>query len=180
MRSADAVQARRRAAALLKKSGIVLTTDEEEHMEVADFGLGNLQRYGLEIVTYVNNDRYCAKEIVLFPGQTCPEHVHPPLGPAHPGKQETFRCRFGTVYLHVPGEPTPEPKAKIPPGDEAFLTAPREIILRPGNQFTLPPQTRHWFQAGEEGAILSEFSSASVDEGDVFSDPRIRREPVYD
>lgn len=24
----------------------------------------------------------------------------------YPGKEETFRCRYGTVYLYVDGEPT--------------------------------------------------------------------------
>ncbi|MFL5665945.1 MAG: D-lyxose/D-mannose family sugar isomerase, partial [Ktedonobacteraceae bacterium] len=33
----------------------------------------------------------------------------------------------------------------------------------------------HWFQAGDEGAIVSEFSSPSYDEFDQFIDPRIYR-----
>ena len=37
------------------------------------------------------------------------------------------------------------------------------------------PDTLHWFQAGVEGAIVSEFSTRSRDETDVFSDPRIVR-----
>jgi D-lyxose ketol-isomerase len=36
----------------------------------------------------------------------------------------------------------------------------------------------HWFQAGAEGAVVSEFSSTSRDEYDVFTDPRIVRIPV--
>jgi len=172
-------RARKQAAVLLYQAGIALTPVEVEMMEVADFGLGNLPRYGFEIITYVNNARYCAKEIVLFPGQICPEHYHPPLAGSNPGKQETFRCRWGIVYLHVPGEPTLFPKASVPPGDEAFFTAPREVVLRPGDQYTLPPNTLHWFQAGDDGAVLSEFSSASVDEMDVWTDPRIKRIPIY-
>jgi len=50
-----------------------------------------------------------------------------------------------------------------------------ELVLRPGDQYTIPPDTLHWFQAGEEGAIVSEFSTRSRDDADVFSDPRIRR-----
>ena len=37
------------------------------------------------------------------------------------------------------------------------------------------PNTWYWFQAGDEGAIVSEFSSPSYDEFDQFIDPRIRR-----
>ena len=50
-----------------------------------------------------------------------------------------------------------------------------EIVLAPGDQYTIPPDTLHWFQAGPEGAIVSEFSTQSRDELDVFSDPQIVR-----
>lgn len=54
----------------------------------------------------------------------------------------------------------------------------REVGLEPGGLFTIPPDTWHWFEAGEEGAVVSEFSSASRDELDVFLDERVRRETV--
>jgi D-lyxose ketol-isomerase len=52
--------------------------------------------------------------------------------------------------------------------------------LRPGEQYTLPPHTLHWFQAGPEGAIVSEFSTKSRDDLDIFTDERIARMPVVD
>jgi D-lyxose ketol-isomerase len=52
-------------------------------------------------------------------------------------------------------------------------------VLRPGEQFTVPPNTRHWFQAGPDGAVVSEFSTQSRDDLDVFTDPEISRAPVY-
>jgi D-lyxose ketol-isomerase len=79
--------------------------------------LNELESTGLEIITYVNTDHACAKELVLFPGQTCPEHQLPPIE-GEPGKEETFRCRWGEVYLYVPGEKTLNPKAKPPKGHE--------------------------------------------------------------
>src|SRR5947207_11647756 len=94
----------------LKRAGIVLTPEEHERIEVADFGLGELKKTGLEIVTYVNTQRCCAKELVMFPYQTCPEHLHPQVN-GEPGKEETFRCRWGTVYLYTDGEPANNPKA---------------------------------------------------------------------
>ena len=97
-------QARQKALEMYEKAHIVLTPREKENLEVADLGLGDLWNTGLEIVTYVNTERCCAKEMVLFPHQTCPEHRHAPL-PGYPGKEETFRCRYGTVYLYVEGEP---------------------------------------------------------------------------
>jgi D-lyxose ketol-isomerase len=147
-------RARERAAAMLAEAGIVLSPAERETIEIADFGLSRLEEIGLQLVVYVNTERVCAKELVLFPRQTCPEHRHPPVGDS-PGKEETFRCRRGVVQLHVEGED--------------------EIVLRPGEQYTIPTDTLHWFQAGDEGAIVSEFSTQSRDETDIFTDPRIRR-----
>jgi D-lyxose ketol-isomerase len=161
----------------LEQIGVVLTEEEKANIEVADMGLGELEKSGLQLITYVNNERYCAKDLVLLPGQTCPEHRHPPLSPDNPGKMETFRCRAGRVLLYVEGEPAPSPKAKPPAGSEAYYTVFHEIELMPGDQYTIPPNTRHWFQAGEEGAVVSEFSSTSHDESDIFTDPRIRRLP---
>jgi D-lyxose ketol-isomerase len=53
----------------------------------------------------------------------------------------------------------------------------RQIELNPGDQYTIPPNTLHWFQADNGGAIVSEFSSTSRDESDIFTDPRIKRIP---
>jgi len=130
-----------------------LTSEEKEAIEVVDFGLNILEEVGAQIVVYVNTGRVCAKEIVLFPNQTCAEHRHPPFD-GTPGKEETFRCRRGSVELWVDGE---------------------LITLQPGEQFTIPPDTLHWFQAGDDGAVVSEFSTKSRDASDVFSDPRIVR-----
>ena len=97
-------EARQRAATALAEAGIVLTPAEQDTIEVTDFGLGRLEEVGLQLLVYVNTERVCAKELVLFPGQTCPEHRHPPVG-GGPGKEETFRCRRGEVQLHVAGRP---------------------------------------------------------------------------
>jgi D-lyxose ketol-isomerase len=147
-------EARHQAAAMLAEAGIVLTPLEREKIEIADFGLGRLDEVGLQIVVYVNTDRVCAKELVLFPHQRCPEHRHPPVD-GEPGKEETFRVRRGTVHLRVDGV-----------GD---------IVLAPGEQYTIPPNTLHSFEAGDEGAIVSEFSTTSRDALDVFTDPQIVR-----
>jgi len=174
-------RAQARAAQMLEQVGIVLTPHERDSIEVAELGLGELERTGLELVVYANTDRYCAKELVLFPRQTCPEHLHPPVrnaaGQMEPGKQETFRCRWGRVWLYVEGPPTPSPQARVPPGSEPYYTVFHEIELRPGQQYTIPPNSKHWFQAGDAGAIVSEFSSTSRDEFDLFTDPRIKRIP---
>lgn len=170
------VAARKRAQEYLQKAGVMLTEAERNNIEVADFGLSELERSGLQIVTYVNTDRCCAKELVLFPHQTCPEHRHPPVA-GEPGKEETFRCRWGKAYLYVEGTHTPNPKAKAPKGHEHAYTVWHEIQLNPGEQYTLCPNTKHWFQAGPDGAVISEFSTRSRDDADVFTDEAIQRVP---
>ena len=139
---------------MLAEAGIVLTPEERAQIEIADFGLGRLEEIGLQIVAYVNTERVCAKALVLFAHQRCPEHRHPPVD-GEPGKEETFRVRRGSVHLHVQNA-----------GD---------IVLGPGEQYTIPPDTLHSFEAGGEGAIVSEFSTTSRDALDVFTDPRIVR-----
>jgi D-lyxose ketol-isomerase len=151
-------EARARAAERLAAAGIALTPGEIAQIEIADFGLGRLEEIGLEVVVYVNTERVCAKELVLFPLQTCPEHRHPPY-PGSPGKEETFRVRTGLAGLYIGG-------------------ATNAITLRPGEQLTVPPDTLHWFQAGPDGAIVSEFSTHSRDDLDIFSDPAISRATV--
>lgn len=170
-------RAQKRAADMLAEAGIILRDEEKQHIEVAGFGLGNLEKQGLQLVTYINTDRYCAKDLVLFPGQTCPEHRHPAVD-GSPGKMETFRCRWGNVLLYVEGNRTANIGALVPLGSEGSYTVFHEIVLQPGEQYTIPPDTNHWFQAGPKGAVISEFSSTSRDEHDIFTDPLIVRAPV--
>jgi D-lyxose ketol-isomerase len=169
--------ARLRAAKLLDEAGLVLTDEERDGIEVADFGLSELEQTGLEVVVYVNTQRVCAKELVLFAGQTCPEHRHPPFD-GTPGKEETFRCRRGLVYLYLEGPPAERPSCRPAKADQGAYTVWHEVILRPGQQRIVPPNTLHWFQAGPEGAIVSEFSTRSRDDLDVFTDPDIARTTV--
>jgi D-lyxose ketol-isomerase len=174
----DQIQdARRRAAKLLDEAGFVLTDEERGSIEVSDFGLSDLHQTGLEVVVYVNTQRVCAKELVMFPGQTCPEHRHPPFD-GTPGKEETFRCRRGLVYLYLDGPAVASPTCRPAKADRGAYTVWHEVVLRAGQQHTVPPDTLHWFQAGPEGAIVSEFSTQSRDDLDIFTDPDIARATV--
>jgi D-lyxose ketol-isomerase len=171
--------ARHRALEYFSKAGVVLTHEEALNIEVADFGLNELEQSGLQLVTYVNTERVCAKELVLFPHQTCPEHCHPPVE-GDPGKEETFRCRWGKVFLYIGDADGNAENAQCSPpaGRTHAYTVWHEVELEPGQQYTVPPNTLHWFQAGPVGAVVSEFSTRSRDETDVFTDKDIKRIPV--
>lgn len=168
----------RYAVQAFERAGIVVTDEEKARIEVADFGLGMVEKVGLQILTYVNTEKCCAKEMVLRPFQTCPEHTHTDgveNGVPYQGKEETFRVRQGVCYLYVSGEGNAKDiQAKMP---ETKVTVFHEIVLKAGDQYTMYPNTKHWFQAGADGAIISEFSTKSRDESDVFEDERINRIP---
>ena len=165
-------------ARALDDANIVLTDEEKANLEVSDFGLSDIENTGLQLHVYINTERVCAKELVLRPGQTCPEHRHDTVG-GQLGKEETFRVRAGTVYLYTDeGDATPHPVAT--PARREHYTAWSEHILQPGDQYTIWPGTKHWFQAGPDGAIVTEFSTRSTDEADVFTDPDIRRVTVVE
>ncbi len=172
--NAQVKQAQEQALALLKKANIILSEAEASRIEICDYNLGEYESIGTAIIVYVNTERVCAKELVLLPGQICPEHIHPQLGD-YPGKEETFRCRYGEVYLYVPGDPTPNPKGYVPQARKQNFRVWNEQYLLPGDQYTLREQTLHWFQAGPEGAVVSEFSTASFDKADIFTDSDITR-----
>ena len=161
---------KKEALAFYEKANIILTDKEKENLEIADFGLDDLYNTGLFVVTYINTEKCCAKEMVLLPHQTCPEHRHPPVN-GKDGKEETFRCRYGKVYLFVEGENTIN--GVTPPKGE--YTVFHQIELNPGEQYTLYPNTKHWFQSGSDGAVISEFSTTSTDGADIFTDPKIVR-----
>lgn len=166
--------ARRAAGVMLGQAGIVLGPGELETVEVDDFGFSRLDEIGLQSLVYVSTARMCAKELVLFPGQTCPEHRHPPH--RGPGKEETYRCRRGLVYVYAEGEPTPDPACRPPRAELGVFTAWHEVVLRPGEQLSLAPNVLHWLHAGPEGAVVSEFATACPPGVDIFTDPAVEPE----
>ena len=170
---ADYAAAQSRAASLIRESGIYITDKEAEMVEVADFGLSRLDMEGAQILTLVATDRIAVKIIVLFPSQTIPEHWHPRVG-EDPGKEETVRVVSGTVRFYIPGDGSMR-EGFVPAGQEDAYTVRHELILKPGDQITLQPGTKHWFEGGEEGAVMYSFSTVARDVLDGFTNPHIER-----
>lgn len=165
--------AKEKAAAMITQTGLVINETEVEAMDVADFGLSRLSVEGAQILTMLNTSRVSAKVLALFPHQTEPEHWHTSVG-EDPGKEETVRVVSGTVYFYVPGDEQIH-RGSIPDGKQEYYTVRHELVLNPGDQITLQPNTKHWFQAGDDGAVLFSFSSSARDALDPFTDPHIVR-----
>lgn len=102
------------AAEFLRKANIALSENERALIEVADFGLDDIRNVGLEIVVYENNDRYCAKELILFPRQMCPQHRHPQVSQMNPVNRRLFDV-VGAKYICMSKEnPRSAPKPSFP------------------------------------------------------------------
>jgi D-lyxose ketol-isomerase len=166
-------QARRRAAEMIRAAGIHITDIEANRTEVVDFGLSRLEHEGVQVLTLVQTEQISVKVLALFPNQTEPEHWHPPVG-SDPGKEETVRVISGTLYFYVPGENTFK-EGFLVKGKEHCYTMRHELVMRPGDQVTLAPGVRHWFQAREEGVVMYSFSTIARDVMDRFTDKDIVR-----
>ena len=138
MKRAEYRKLAERTAKTFVDAHIAITDEEKARIEVADFGLGMIEKVGLEILTYVNTECVCAKEMVLFPYQTCPEHIHVSgveNGVPFEGKEETFRVRRGICYLYVTGEGKKEDiKAKYENG-MLNVTIPKEAPKQENQHF---------------------------------------------
>ena len=93
--------------------------------------------------------------MVLFPGQTCPEHRHAPVEQLnYPGREEPSAAGTGWCTYMWTGI-----RQRIPRRshltEASCNTVRHEIVLHPGEQYTMHPNTRHWFQAGPDGAVVS-------------------------
>lgn len=164
---------RKHALALLHKANIPLNEEDKLSLKIIDFGLKDIAHYGVQFIEYMNNERYCARQLVFLPHQTIPEHMHPPVGD-DPGKVETFRVVWGKVWAYTEGESNDNIAAQLMPDAAAYFTAFLEIELNAGEQCTIGDNQYHWFQAGEDGAVVIEFSSPARDQLDVFKDPRVQ------
>lgn len=165
--------AQKRAAEMIRQAGIKITEKEANSVGIVDFGLSNLEKEGVQVLTLIQTERISVKVLVLFPNQTEPEHWHPPVGD-DPGKEETVRVISGIVYFYIPGEDTLK-EGFIPEGKEDYYTVRKEIVMKPSDQITLAPGEKHWFQARDKGAVMYSFSTIARDALDQFTDPGIVR-----
>ncbi|MGH7958786.1 MAG: D-lyxose/D-mannose family sugar isomerase [Opitutaceae bacterium] len=174
IKRSEYARAQRQASDMIRQAGIQLTEAEAAKIDVVDFGLSQLAVEGVQVFTMFATDRISAKVLVMFPNQTEPEHWHPPVG-NDPGKEETIRVISGTLHFYIPG-PDTLGHGWVPAEKEACYTCRHEIVMQPCDQLTLPPGTKHWFQAPESGAVFYSFSTCVRDGLDRFTDPAIVRQ----
>ncbi len=164
-------EARQQAAVLMRSAGIYITGEEEERIVVTDFGLGHLQREGVQYLEWLHTARVAVHLVALFPFQALPEQQHAPAA-GGAGREVTLRAVAGAVYVYLPGADNMH-YGSVPRYHEAFYTARHEVALNPGDTLTLSPGTPYWLQAGGDGAVVYAFSNASPDQSVVFTHPDI-------
>ena len=170
-----------RSLPLFEQCGLRISAEEYTNIEIADFGLSDLFRQGAQIITLINTDRIGLKLICLLPGQTLPEHWHTSVlqDPVWDAKEETLRVLYGTLRLYLPGEDTLS-NGFVPSGRECYYTCRNENILKSPDQVTMPPETKHWMQGGEDGTVFASVSTAATCVFDPFSDPEVVRITVME
>ena len=166
-------EVQQKALALIDLAGIIITEEERGKIAVADFGLSHIYDEGIQILTFFETDRISGKLLILLPNQTEPEHWHPPVG-NDSGKQEVIRALWGNLRFYVDG-PNNMHAGFIARNKDSCYKLRHELIMKPGEQLIFDPGTKHWFQAGPEGAILYSFSTTVRDVLDGFTDPDIVR-----
>lgn len=167
-----------RSIEMIEASGLLLTKADKEKITAADFGLNQIKKEGVQILTMFQTDRIAGKILVLLPNQTEPEHWHPTVGD-DPGKEEVIRAISGNLRFYIPGDNTLN-EGFIVDGKDACYTMRHEIVMKPGDQLVLPAGTKHWFQAGDEGAVMYSFSTTVTDLNDQFTDSEIVRDTIIE
>jgi len=174
-------EARYRAFEAIAVTRFPVKPEDRERTVAADFGLSDLRNEGAQILTFFNTERISGKLIELLPGQTLPEHWHPPVPTERgtdPGKEETLRVVSGTLlYVDegVGGEIAGLVHASVPKGKDQVYSCRNERIMKCGDQITIEPGTKHWLQGGSEGCVVFSFSTCVRDVLDQFTDPAIER-----
>jgi len=172
-------KAREWAWNFVKRAGFQVNEKEFNSISVVDLGLNELETTGLYILTLFETDWVGAKLLIMKPYQFFPQHRHPPLKNGNfPGKTEVIRGYWGSFYLIVPGEKTSTLKANPPLHRRKYIDIWHEIEIGSGDQYIIPPNTWHWFQAGPKGAIVWSISSRVTDVQDQFRDPQVIRKTV--
>ncbi len=143
---------------------------------ISDFNLNQFMTAGMAGIFWIINmdHKFTGVEMFLLPGQSIPEHWHVATENAS-AKFESGHVRYGSITLFTEGSPLPDVEDRIPYFQRDIVKARKEQVLNAGDVgFTEKKEERHWFIAGQEGAIITEYASAHDGEGVRFTDPTIK------
>ncbi len=149
------------------RAGFVLSQEERDSIQVVVFR--DFSYSAVAAIDLIMHPRYGARLIIWLPNQKMVEHWHPDVN-GNPGKEETLRVLWGRVYGYRQGVPSAGARERIPRGEDHSFMSRHEVLLGPGEQWTLEPHEKHWFVAGPEGAVALEISSTVRDSHDRLTD----------
>ena len=165
------------ARKLLELSRFPLSQKEIEELKVNDFGLNNLPVEGFTFVDLLRTERVRTTLMILLPGQSLPQHKHPSYE-GEKGKEESIRVLWGTFSVFTEGDESPEVAERIPENKEPYYTAREEHRLEVCEQYSVAPNTAHWFQAGPKGAVVLAFQNRVNEDLNIFYDPASNGCPI--
>jgi D-lyxose ketol-isomerase len=146
--------------------------------DVTDFGLGQLQRFGLVLVNLAEEPEYCEKLMYAQRGMATPAHCHR-------RKKEDIICRWGQLAVQVWVQTPSQSGSRdlmIPVNHEPRQVSSGSIIeLSAGSRVTLVPGVYHEFKPLSDECIIGEVSTANDDRHDnFFVNPDVGRFPGID
>jgi D-lyxose ketol-isomerase len=163
---------------LMSAAGFPISDFVRQNLWVADFSLGRFNEVGLGGVFWTNEKKwnYASIEIFLLPNQMIPEHWHVAIESVGVSpKMESWVVRYGTSFTYGEGEPTTDLKANIHPHEAEHITVKNETVLNVGQTTGLTkPLEKHWMQAGQQGAIVTEVSTYHSGDAVKFTNPKIK------
>ncbi len=146
-----------------------------ENFWVTDFGLGKFTEIGMGGIFWLNlkEENYFAHEIYLLPGQSIPEHRHMAT-PNAAAKRESWHVRHGWVRLFAEGESTPGVEEWIPSTHQQCIQSKAMSRLMAGEVAHMGgPEQWHFMQAGDQGAVVTEYATYHDGDGLQFTHPKV-------
>ena len=144
------VEIRNKVRDLTSRANILIP--KNSRIEVSHhYGLEKFYKFGLSMIVIVNQS-YCKKYLFLFKNQIHPEQFHKK-------KKETFLILFGKIKLDI-----------------TFNKKKKEMIMKPGEVFTIEPGMIHAFKAlSSTGAVIEEISTESIRTDSYYLDDKITK-----
>ncbi|MDZ4816634.1 MAG: D-lyxose/D-mannose family sugar isomerase [Verrucomicrobiota bacterium] len=161
------------AAAFFKTNG--WTLPPEARWDVTDFGLQDLNRYGLVLINLAEEIEYCEKLMYARKNMTTPAHCHAK-------KKEDIIARAGTLIVQLwKGKPSNDNTQSFTVnicGKPTQVVSGEKVTLNAGERVTLVPGIYHEFWPETDECIIGEVSTANDDLNDnFFINPDVGRFP---